>query len=68
MKTRPTVVHICCNVNIREGEMKEKGMGKKAIREKDVKKYTYIYFYANKNSEIMQRNFNPCRIEEITRT
>lgn len=48
--------------------MKEKGMGKKAIREKDVKKYTYIYFYANKNSEIMQRNFNPCRIEEITRT
>lgn len=44
------------------------------MREKDVKKYIYIYiyvhvcFYASKNSEIMQRNFNPCRIEEITRT
>lgn len=42
------------------------------MREKDVKICVYIYiyicFYASKNSEIMQRNFNPCRIEEITRT
>lgn len=74
MKTRPT--HLLQRKYTRKGggggEKKEKGIrGKKGDARKGCENMCiciYICFYASKNSEIMQRNFNPCRIEEITRT